>query len=247
MGFTAVIDAEDIALITDETFADNHNVTLWNMTSDPRDMSWIGHAEMHRLNGYYADAPYQVWQIEAASWGDHCGDSYGRSNHRSLLRDFPEHVTQVGNSTSSGYSLAVVVGPAVPTELEEAIHSLTEYPLYDEGDHNELESEATEEAWNDWLRMNVTRELSNSWDSDFVCEHFDSINEEWLKNRFYELLSEGEYNHPHFENATSIIIPEQEEITKAIKDEITAYCEALVMNDEWDAYKMFPEMTEPPF
>jgi hypothetical protein len=72
--------------------------------------------------------------VPVTLWGDYCGSDLGRSNSRSLVRDYPD--------------------------LFVTVHD--EYPLYDEDDHSALELELADEAWDAWVRFDLGRSLSDA-------------------------------------------------------------------------------------
>jgi len=232
------IDTENVTVVTGETFADNYNVTRWTMSHDPRDMSWIGWAEIHNTqDSYHATTDeYAIWLIESASWGDYSNAGIeNRSNHRSLLRDYPEHLIEVGLSSHDGQSLALIIGPAVPDELIGAIHHFDEWHIYDEDDESALTDELATEAWEEYQRHDIVQTLTGGG-SEFIDEHIDGLNEEWLKNRFYAAYSTGKYDYPYAETATSIVFPQYDKVIAEIQDDVNTYCAALIMDAEREAW-----------
>jgi hypothetical protein len=115
-----------------------------------------------------------------ATYGDYSGDTVTRSNHRSLLRDFPDVFVE-GRYSHGGRELFIPL--FVPAEdpsdpsfeysypdgvsaahyhreaadyLASQLEALMDYPLYDEQDHAELETELAYEAVDDqWTRGEI--------------------------------------------------------------------------------------------
>jgi hypothetical protein len=96
--------------------------------------------------------------IPGTAWGDYSGDDYTRSNYRSILRDFPEHVVDIyGDYGFSG--LALALDSDVPEELLDGLEWLLEYPLWDESDHSDLVMELEQEDWDSWGRSDLMSEV----------------------------------------------------------------------------------------
>lgn len=97
--------------------------------------------------------------IEYATGSDYSGTLVEISNARSLKKDFPWLVEIHGGHGTSGVAY-LGKRENQSDALIEAIDSLTEYPLYSDADHSELEQERASEAWesdgrDDWKRALV--------------------------------------------------------------------------------------------
>lgn len=106
------------------------------------------------------DTPTHV-EIPVTLWGDYCGDDCGRSNFRSLTRDYPDTFVEVYDASGSHY-LALPLDAEIYRGLFDEIKDVAEnYPLYDESDHSEMEMEAVESAWDEFLSFDVARETDH--------------------------------------------------------------------------------------
>lgn len=92
-------------------------------------------------------------------------DSYGqastvvRSNYRSLLRDFPDFPwVRVSYMNTNG--LGCFVADLTEDMLSVLVDLAVDYPLYDEGDHSELEHDEIHDSWGQFMAWEVRRELS---------------------------------------------------------------------------------------
>lgn len=148
----------------------------------------------------YTDRPTFVI-LEFASWGDYTGSSYTRSNYRSLLRDFPDTFVDVYGSY--GYSaLALNLATYIPDHLADCLAQLAdEYPVYDEEDMGELETELQTEGWANHGREDFRREIVShlrnlGWlgsvgvDADDLAE---SITDDQLDRLFWDAYSNDEH------------------------------------------------------
>lgn len=90
--------------------------------------------------------------LRMTAWGDYVGDSVTRSNHRTLLEDYPD--TFVHLRGAYGYeALALPMLAVIPTALADALREVhDEYPLYDESDLSALESELEDDDWACYVR-----------------------------------------------------------------------------------------------
>jgi hypothetical protein len=147
----------------------------------------------------HCDETPDYYEVPVATWGDYVGTAVERSNYRSLLRDYPETFVEV-RYDYFGHSLLLPVS-AVTEELVELLTGLREqYPLYDESDHSELESELADEAWDAWAKFDLLRALRDAGVDT------DEIDEADLRERFYTAVSESD-EYPYAETADSIVFP----------------------------------------
>lgn len=93
-----------------------------------------------------------------------------RSNYRSLRRDYPDTFTDIS------YGNVDVLGAFIGNLSAELISVLcglhSDYPLYDESDLDELESEEISESWDQYVQSDLTSEIyrahadeGDSWDA----------------------------------------------------------------------------------
>lgn len=115
---------------------------------------------------YEADERYvRCTVITAADCGDYSGSGLiGESNYRTLKKEFPWLVEIYG---SHGYKSLAYLGKRENQSdaLIEAIDSLTDYSVYSDDDHSELEHERMLEAWD------------SDGANDFADELADILNE----------------------------------------------------------------------
>jgi hypothetical protein len=141
------------------------------------------------------------------SGSDYAGDDCSESNQRSLERDYPELLH--GYSYSWGHSeYGLKIEPrefgrgSVREEaiaLAQILAGLKEqWPFYDEEDNRALIDERAEEAWDQYLRMDLQRELSKLTGAD-IC--LDDMHE-----TFQELLGEHDI-WPEAEGHRGVIFP----------------------------------------
>lgn len=140
------------------------------------------------------------YEVPVTLWGDYCGDSYGRSNYRSLLRDYPDTFIEVTGDYWSQY--LAIPADSLTDDLEGIFTGLAEqYPLYDEEDHSQLEMEEADEQWYSWAKSDVLFSLSRDYGIDT-----DAIDPEELTDAFWFDVS-GWPESPRLENAVTIHFP----------------------------------------
>lgn len=142
--------------------------------------------------------------IPSTGWGDYCGDDVTRSNHRSMLRDLTDLVTDYTGMYS--YSVLVI---ALDVEVDdlylEWLSNLLDYPVWDESDWSDMTMELEAEAFADWGRDDLKREavrladkaLASVEDVERVEDYLDDLSTEELTR----LCSEAAYSlgdHPHY-------------------------------------------------
>lgn len=129
-----------------------------------------GHISDFEAPGHYLTRFEQLLQathvtIPFTTWGDYVGSTVERSNHRSILDGFADQVIDLAGDYSSSM-LVIPLDGTIPTELANVIVALYDYPLVNEDDHSQLEFELGEEAWDDYgrsdLRRNVVKNVSDA-------------------------------------------------------------------------------------
>lgn len=178
-----------------------------------------------------------LFEMPVTLWGDYCGSDCGRSNYRSLVRDYPD--TFVFGSDSMGASFLLVPGKVsleLAEELAEIGSGLAEqYPLYDEEDHSMLEMELAEEAWDAWVRSDLTRALrdaiigrcpSQEYDECVARadEIVDSLEEDTLRDRFYTFVSDTPQPY-YLESANSVVFPSWDDVVADLAEHFAADAE----------------------
>ena len=167
-------------------YAAKYNPVQWAHFDDPDDESIYYH-EIRSGVGVpdrWYDTP--IWVIPNTYGEDAQGQSstYDMSNHRSMLRDFPD-----GRD-----GLVVVRWPNVDElairldkagrELLDACRALLDYPIYDESDLVHLEQELEVENWDLYGRHNFVSELERR-DYDV-----DEVDDDALDEAFWEACQE---------------------------------------------------------
>ena len=130
----------------------------WRGTEGPH--TWYSDAEIRPGNplGSYRAIGVPLTVIEYATGSDYSGSLVEVSNARCLKKDFPWLVELYGGHGTQG--LAYLGKRENQSDaLIEAIDALTQYPLYSDDDHSQLEMERPDEAWSesyggrrDWAR-----------------------------------------------------------------------------------------------
>ena len=111
--------------------------------------------------------------LNYTGYSDYSGSSADRSNHRALMRDYPETFTNAyGGHGTEELMLSVDWTPPGDGRdgLLDAIAALADYPLYDEEDHSYLEMEAADDAWDQFLSWDVPRDLAEKSESPEAME-----------------------------------------------------------------------------
>lgn len=113
-----------------------------------------------------------------------------RSNFRSLQRDYPDVFTPTAyaNVDSLGAFLA-----DIPDEVADILAKLaTDYPLYDEEDHSELEDEEITASWEQYVSADFPRELPED-----VSDEWDNMTEDAQREHFWEAVQATESYPEH--------------------------------------------------
>jgi hypothetical protein len=164
------------------------------------------------------------------------GGAVERSNHRSLLRDFPGVFVEI-SSGYGGHSLALPLDAEVPVYLVDALVKLADdYPLYDEEDHSNLEIEMTDEDWTSWalsdFRQTVEENLAGNSDAYPVdCEMLPT--DEALTEWYFDSIRNDSSEYPYAETAVSIVFPDMDDAAARLADEIIdSYRKAWINPDQ---------------
>jgi hypothetical protein len=154
-----------------------------------------------------SDEAADLYVLGCLWWGEYTGDAIARSNHRSLIRDYPD--TFIGLfDTFDANGLALPPDFTDP-HLTGVLEHLTDYPLYDEDDYSTLTIELAEQAWDDWLCFDVPALLieRHNLDPETV-----GISEQDLRQAFFRLYGErfaDEYAEtaafPHLDQAITLL------------------------------------------
>ena len=183
-----------------EYAAKYHEPVQWAHFDDPDDESIYYHEIRRDFRGpdRWYDTP--IWAIPRSRGRDVLGqsDTFDMSNHRSMLRDFPD-----GRD-----GLVVVRWPNVDElairldkagrELLDACRALLDYPIYDESDLVHLEQELEVENWDLYGRHNFVSELERrDYSADDVPE--DALDEAfWAACQEFNIYAEFEFEACHW-------------------------------------------------
>lgn len=139
--------------------------------------------------------PLLLWQStyldDDCAWpGGYSAPSVYRSNARVFRDDHREALAAGADGDGPGLSLDVRY---VNHEMIEELHSLENYPLISEDDHNELELELQDEAWDSWAASDwakaVIKELDqyapDDADQYWAEERLDVVSADKLHELFY--------------------------------------------------------------
>lgn len=120
--------------------------------------------------GSWSERPTEraTWPITLfphASGSDYSGSTVDQSNYRTLADD--AHVMRRSVLVEGGYSTFGIAFIGAPTRrIREICGALDAYPLLDESDHSELETEIEEREWQEWGRSDFKREIADAFDLD---------------------------------------------------------------------------------
>lgn len=168
----------------------------------------MGYNTMMPLREY--ETEFTHYEVPVTVWGDYVGSTVQRSNWRSLMRDYPDTFCDIYGGYFSHY--LAIPKDDVTEDLMDIFEKLEEfYPLYDEEDHSALEYELAEEAWDQWLKADVLRDL----DGFDVVVNDSEI--ETVQQLFYELTYMQDYG-PECEDATSAHFPFYDQVIDTIKE-----------------------------
>lgn len=155
------------------------------------EQGYVGHGESFTVGGCGL-VPFVEFNIRGY---DYYGQSttVDRSNFRSLLRDFGNAFIPVS------YSNVDVLGGfplSMPDEAWDTVISLaSDYPLYDESDHSELESEEITASWDEFVWSDMYRAMSHE-DSEWR-DVADRYRGDEIGQAFWSALSDGDYYPEH--------------------------------------------------
>ncbi len=145
-------------------------------------------------------------------WGDYCGSDLARSNHRSLMREFPKSFINVTGWYGSE-ELMVLPSALEGEEGEHLGRVLVElrddYALYDEGDHSDMVHEIELEDWASYRESDVRQDLIKSLrplhDGEWAESIVEAIDGTTLHAGFAEVAYANE--GPSMEDAMTTYIP----------------------------------------
>lgn len=160
--------------------------------------SWV-----ESKDGYFPFPSYvPLTIIELASGSSYSGTLVEESNYRAMKRDFPWLVTLYGGYNTFGVAY-LGKRENQNDRLIEAIDALSDYPLYDEDHHSQLEWDRAAEAWESDGRDDFKRALVKMWeirdpdedrpdDSEYDADKLDNDAVDTLWRDCCELMRGGE-------------------------------------------------------
>lgn len=156
--------------------------------------------------------------IEIATGSDYSGNLVEVSNFRMLKREFPWLVELSGGYGTRGLAYLGKRKNQNPA-LIEAIDSLTDYPIYSDDDHSELEWERAREAWSEDYggRHDFRRALAAYFDEVYAPdEHdLDEIDDKRIDQLWYDCAERLMGGEDHLnESGESIYFPIRNVIDK---------------------------------
>jgi ribosomal protein S18 acetylase RimI-like enzyme len=163
------------------------------------------HIRWVRAHPHYACTVADLYVVGCLWWGDYTGDDVARSNHRSLLRDFPDTFVHLVDAFHA-HGLALLPDCRNLT-LAVALLRLVDYPLYDEDDHAHLIVELADEMWDAYLHLDILARLRDEHGIDL-----DGLNigDDELRDLFLRIHGDR-FGDEYAATATSVAFPSLEE------------------------------------
>jgi hypothetical protein len=131
------------------------------------DYRWISSVRVHE---HAADGREPFADLGHIARGEDAADQSStvqRSNYRRLAEDYPEMLVRISYANTD--TLGAFLSDLTP-ELAEILGRLgDEYPVYDESDLSELESEEITASWDQYVRFDMVGEMS-----DISAEAYES-------------------------------------------------------------------------
>ncbi len=116
-----------------------------------------------------------------------------RSNYRSLRRDFPEMFTDT--SYANVDSLGAFIGNLSDDVTETLVSLRTEYPLYDESDLSELESEEISDSWDAYVSWDLASEIRKAMSDE--GDSWDAMSDDAQRAMFWDAVEATESYPEH--------------------------------------------------
>jgi hypothetical protein len=162
--------------------------------------SYVSYSEIKPLKN--TAAGLEFFEIPFCTWGDYCGSTVERSNHRVISDDYKDQIGVniwpiIGGYGSYGLLCSVELY-AADNDLRDIINGLFDYPLVNEDDHSALEFELESEDWDSWIKGDLRRALA-------AAGLRVPVKDSTLLNRF-RIVCEVNNIYPEFESAVSCYI-----------------------------------------
>jgi hypothetical protein len=120
------------------------------------------------------------------SGSDYSGSLVERSNFESFADDFSGADWWTDAPGGHGTFAIVIDMDRIPEEAIEFLNGLQDYPLADEDRHSALETEAQDQAWENWAADDFRRGLERKFDVEL-----DDVDPRALSEAFYRLSDES--------------------------------------------------------
>lgn len=144
---------------------------------------------------YYESIPY--YEIDLTLYGDYCGDSVTRANHDWLKKE-TSRLNWVYSQYKGYYAYSIVIDVQnLPKrsvwfiQLLELIEGLSDYPLFDEESHSELQIAQEEEQFKEWYASDFTSDvIKHNSEYEYLIDDLEpsyGAYVQWVHNEAIEL------------------------------------------------------------
>jgi hypothetical protein len=176
--------------------------------------NWADKPREYYLDSGSPPADLPLTLIESAVGSDYSGNLVEQSNALALKRDFPWLVEVHGGYGTSGVAY-LGKRENQNDRLIEAIDSLTDYCIYDDSHHSNLEMELTDTAWSEDGRDDFKRALVKMWALDDNEYDEDKLDDSAIDRFWYACTERLRGGEDHInEQGDSIYFP----IDRVIED-----------------------------
>lgn len=139
---------------------DENGFSIYGDVTDPS-----GYASLY-LGDLHPDKEGEFYEIEYCGGSDGSGDSVTVANFRAIKKEFESWMEKGIWEYYGGYGTYGLVynpsmlPPEVLERLEEIIKKLDDYPVLDEDEWSQVEIEAQDEAWDNWVEWEFRRRIA---------------------------------------------------------------------------------------
>ena len=166
---------------------------VFYVRAEPREIEY-GYLSPYGHTGYalpgsraYVDLGDVASDAEDNYYDGFTGSTISRSNYRSLNRDYPETFTRISYSDSN--SLAALVAHLTDEHVSILCGLKVDYPLYDESDLSELESEEISESWGQYVQADLTSEINSSL-AEEISDLWDELSDDDQRTMFWSVCDD---------------------------------------------------------
>ena len=168
---------------------ERYSISRYDHDFESKDNSWRYYTSFDVCKELFSSISYSDIKLDKqgdcilipySSGSDYSGSTVELSNFNCIKEDFSQYVLELyGGYGSFGLLIKLSDLKSVP-ELKELFDTLDSYPLYNEDDHSQLESDLLNESWDAWVKYDFDRELkNNNIDPDSIDD---------LENLFWDSL-----------------------------------------------------------